>query len=91
MFTFNITPDGGTPFTVTATSRDIAQWEKTTKDASLHQLQEKMRMTDLYKICWIAARRQLPDYVPTVLADFETGFDLEMDEDEPADPSPSAA
>lgn len=93
MFDFKITPEAGDPFEVTATSRDIVQWERRNKGASITALREQMRMTDLYKIAHLAAERtgkfhgseaEFMDYVDLELLD-----DDEEDDDEV--PTPSAA
>jgi hypothetical protein len=86
-----IMPDGAEPYEVTATTRDIAKWEKTTKGATFAAFQAEQKITDLYRIAFHAAvRRGL--YTGT-LADFEDGVDLDIlddDQDEP-DPTRSAA
>lgn len=84
--------DGGDTTIIVCTTRDIARWEKTTKGATFAQLQgEAMRVTDLYKIAWFALQRMgLP--VGT-LAEFEQSTDLDvldMEDDDVADPTPSA-
>jgi hypothetical protein len=52
-----ISPDGEKPFVVTAEPRDILVWERTGRDRSFDQLMSAMRMTDLYEIAYITARR----------------------------------
>ncbi|WP_250009134.1 hypothetical protein [Actinoplanes sp. M2I2] len=89
MFTFKVTPEGGEPFEVTATSRDIARWERTNRDASLHKLQSDMRISDLYKIAHNAAERQSVWHGP--LKEFEDSVDLEVLDDDEVDPTQSAA
>lgn len=92
MFTFKISPDDGEPYVLKGDSRDIAKWEKTTKGASLHQLQENMRVVDLYKIAYNAAVRTGRD--PGTLADFEADNALdtiEDEDDESQDPTRPAA
>lgn len=92
MFDFKVTTaEGDEPFKVTATSRDIALWERTNKGASLSQLNDNMRMTDLYKIAYNACERHGLWHGP--LREFEVSVDLEVldDDDDPGDPTRPAA
>lgn len=57
MFTFKVTPDEGKEFSVTADSRDIMLWEKTTQGRTLGKLKDDLRMADLYKIAYLAVAR----------------------------------
>ncbi|WP_290055663.1 hypothetical protein [Amycolatopsis solani] len=57
MFIFTITPEDGEPFDVKADSRDVLQWEKRNKGASLKRLLEHLAMEDLYKVAYIACKR----------------------------------
>jgi len=88
MFKFTITDDTGVAHDVTATSRDVVMWERTTRGASLGQLKDAMRYTDLYKIAYFAAKRTgLFDGNET---SFVEQFDLEVvaeEDDESADPT----
>lgn len=91
MFRFKVMPDAGEPFEVTATTRDIAKWERTTKGASLAGLQSDLRAVDLYKVAFHAVTRQ--GLYSGALKDFEDSVDLDVlddDQDEP-DPTRSAA
>lgn len=85
MFDFKVTPDGGEPFEVHAGSRDVLQWEKTTKGASFGNLADGLKLTDMYKIAHIAAKRQ--GLYTGSLADFETSVELDFDETEEPDPT----
>lgn len=85
MFTFTVRPDGRDEFEVKAGTRDVVFWEKTTKGASLSTLQEGLRLTDLYKIAWIAAKRQ--SLFAGSLDEFETTCELEFEEEEQPDPT----
>lgn len=58
MISFLITPDEGEPFSVTATSRDISQWERVTKGGTFAALMESMSMVSMYSIAYFASRRQ---------------------------------
>jgi hypothetical protein len=89
MFDFKITPDDGEPYEVTATTRDIAQWEKTKKGASLRQLETEYRATDLYAIAYYAAVRQ--GLFAGKLQEFQGGADLELKGDDDEDPTQPAA
>lgn len=86
-FPIEVTPDGGDPYKVVATSRDVRQWERTTKGASLASLQSDMKMTDVYAIAFHAAKR-LGHYQGT-LADFESTCDLDVLNDEVQEVDPT--
>ncbi|HEY3516613.1 MAG TPA: hypothetical protein VGL98_06155 [Gammaproteobacteria bacterium] len=89
MFRFKVMPDDGEPYEVTATTRDIAKWERTTKGASLAGLQRDMKVTDLYRVAHFACERQ--GLYDGTAKDFENDVDLDiLDADEP-DPTKSAA
>lgn len=57
---FLVTPEDGDPYEVVADTRDIYVWEKTTpnKGVTLQQAMEEIRFLELYRLAWIAARRQ---------------------------------
>jgi len=90
MFTFTVTPDDGDPYDVTAGSRDVLRWERTTKGKTVGSLSDAatLRMEDLFKLAWVASTR-FGLYTGS-LADFESTVDVEMkdDEDEGPDPTP---
>lgn len=79
LFTFTVKPDGGDEFEVEATSRDILNWEKTTKGASLGKFEKDPQITDVYKIAHFAAKRtqqfagNLQEWEATVDIEFEKG------------------
>jgi hypothetical protein len=94
MIDFTVTPDGGTPFEVKATSRDIYMWEKTDKThrRNMRMLLTEMPMAELYPLAHIAARRK-----GLYTSDFEEfertcdlSFALEEDEPDPTQPAVSA-
>jgi hypothetical protein len=59
MITLLVTPDGGDPYKVTATSRDVLMWEKTTKgEKSFVDLINEPNLTDLYRVAHLACFRQ---------------------------------
>ena len=78
--TFEITPDGEEPFTVVATSRDLAKWEAMKAGRSVAQFAAGgASIQDLYQIAWITMERrhvagelELPDGV----TDWKTLRDL---------------
>jgi hypothetical protein len=83
-----IVPDDGEAFTVVATSRDIAKWEKTTKGATFAGFQNEQRLTDLYAIAYHAAKRR--GLWPGTLKELEDGADLDIiDDDEDGEPDPT--
>jgi hypothetical protein len=88
MITFTIAPDGDEKYELKATTRDILNWEKTTKGASLKKLMEELAMVDLYKVAHFAAKRT--GQFTGSLQDFEATNDLEFELEEDADPTQSA-
>jgi len=57
MITLKVMPDDGDPYEITATTRDIATWERGNKGASMAGLVSDMRAADLYKVGYLAAKR----------------------------------
>jgi len=58
LITVKITPeDGGDPFIVPATARDVLVWERSNRDNSFARLMANQKMTDIYRIAHIAAKR----------------------------------
>lgn len=91
LFTFHVTPDGGETFDLAATSRDVLNWEKTTKGASLGKFENEPSLVDIYKIAHFAAIRT--QRFTGSLAEFEQSHDIEFDSEEdsePEDPTPPA-
>jgi hypothetical protein len=94
---FEITPDGGDPYRVVADTRDIYTWEKTTpnKTVTLQQAMEELRFAELYRIAWIAARRQgmfagtLDDFAATHQVEPKGDDDQEEEEEEGGDAVPT--
>lgn len=88
MIDFKLTPDGGDTYEVKATTRDILQWERTTKGASLKKLMEELHMADLYKVAHFAARRtqQFTGSLQELQDTTDLVFDLE-DEESGSDPT----
>ena len=59
MITLEVTPDHGDLYEVTATSRDVLFWEKTTKGSkSFLDLMRDPNLVDLFRIAQIASWRQ---------------------------------
>lgn len=89
MFLFKVLVDNGEPFEVTATSRDVLIWEKTTgKGRSMAQLEKNGGMSDLYALCHVAARRR--GLYTGSLQEFQQTCDLDMqDEVEQEEPDPT--
>lgn len=93
LFEFYLKPDDGDAWEVTADSRDVYMWERSTKGASFAKLKDDLHMGDLYAVCWFAARRK--GLIPngTTLADFAEQHHLEFDtstkpgQEEPPDPT----
>jgi hypothetical protein len=82
LFDFKLTIDGqDEPVELTATSRDVLMWEKTTKGASFAKLEQDLRMGDLYGVAYRAAARKA--VFTGTLEDFCLKVDLEF-EDTPA-------
>ena len=90
MFDFTVTPDSAEPYEVTAGSRDVLVWERTTKGASLASLAEGMKIGDMYRIAHIASRRL--GLFDSDLKTFEETCEIESadatDEPDPTQPAP---
>jgi hypothetical protein len=90
-------PDGGEPYIIAATARDVLIWERTGKGKVFQELVRSQAMVDLYRIAHISATRQ--GLYSDDLRSFELTVDLENldaedDDDEQgeggADPTQSA-
>lgn len=86
MFEFEVKPDNGNNFRVTATARDVLLWERNNKGASMVQLQQDMHMGDLYSIAYYAAKRQR--LYDGTLKDFEESCDVDILDPEDDDANP---
>lgn len=93
MLDFTVKYDSGEQFEVTADSRDVVVFERTSKGRTLNDLIEGKSFTDMYRLAWIASKRQ--GLITTDLATFEKDAVLELgdddDETEEADPTRTAA
>jgi hypothetical protein len=61
VFNVRVRPDGGEPFEVETTSRDIVRWEaggNRQTPRSMSRLSDELRMTDVTDLAWYAASRQ---------------------------------
>lgn len=87
MFKFTAKADGGEGFDFESDSRDVANWERTTKGAAMGQLAADdgagMSFTALYKISWFAARRLglIPDDMPQAVFQSKYALDLRGDDE----------
>lgn len=84
---FKVTPDGGEPFEVACTSRDVLMWERRAHANSYARLQSQQDMAPMYEIAHVAARRLglFEGDLPT----FEATCDLEAREADEADVDPT--
>lgn len=98
MITLKVTPDNADSYVVTATSRDVLVWEKTTKgDKTFVDLVDNPSLVDLYRVAHIASWRQGLTTAKN-LQEFEatcevTGLneDAEEGDDDEPDPTQSGA
>jgi len=85
MFTFIAKPDGGDELKFESDSRDVANWEKTTKGATMGSLAanggEGLSFTSLYRIAWFAARRLMLIPVSMTLGEFEKTYAIDIEPD----------
>lgn len=87
MINFTIKPDPGfgDEFEVTATSRDIYMWEKTSKGRTFTVLMNDMSMVDMFRIAYFAAARQ--KLWSENEASFTANVDLTFSEADEVDPT----
>lgn len=90
MITLKVIPDNGDEYVVTATSRDVLTWEKTTKgDRSFVDLLQSPTLVDFYKVAWIASWRQGLTSVKNQ-QEFEATCEVEgIDAEEDGEPDPT--
>jgi hypothetical protein len=75
VITFDVEPEDGEQFEVKADSRDVVVWEKTSRTNERYlELISNMRMSAMYRLCHIAARRQ--GLVDCKLDEFEKDYIL---------------
>jgi hypothetical protein len=80
LFTFTVKPDGGDEYELEATSRDVLNWERTTKGASLSKFERDAMITDVYKISHFAAVRA--QRFTGDLKEWQDSVDIEFEKDE---------
>lgn len=88
MFTITVRPDGGEPFEVVATSRDVVNWERVTKGASITKLRDAATYTDVYRIAHFAVQRT-QQWAGT-LDEFMATCDIEFEHEDEPDPTNAA-
>lgn len=59
LVTFDVFPDGGEPFELGATSRDVARWERMGKSNTMAKFESNPAMADLELIAFIALDREV--------------------------------
>lgn len=91
MFLFKVMPEDDEPYELAATSRDVLQWERRNRGANMGALRDRMMMSDLYKIAYLAAVRQ--DRFTGSEGDFIDTVDLDLldDDDELSEEDPTRA
>lgn len=57
MFKVTVTPDDGEEYSLALGARDILNWERTVRGATMDKLQSPS-MQDVYSLSWAAAVRQ---------------------------------
>ena len=88
-FFFEAEPDGGEPFRITASARDVVAWERGGKDRTIANLISNGSLVDWYALAHVAARRQ--GLFDGSLQEFEKSVDLaptDNSEDTPAGEEP---
>jgi len=84
MFTFTAKPDEGDSLTFESDSRDVANWERTTKGATMGSLASGngagLSFTALYKIAWFAARRLMLIPGDMTLPDFQRQYAIDIED-----------
>ncbi|MEV6693368.1 hypothetical protein AB0M35_18050 [Micromonospora sp. NPDC051196] len=82
MFDFKLSIDGqDAQVELTATSRDVLMWEKTTKGASFAKLEADLKIGDLYGVAYRAAVRK--GVFAGTLDDFQLKVDMEFEDTKP--------
>lgn len=86
MITVTLRPDHGDPIEVTAGTRDVYMWEKTTKGKTFSQFQESPSIADFYEITWHAVRRQ--GLFTGSFNEFVAAYELEAEGEDEGQPGP---
>lgn len=89
-FKLTLTDPDGTEHDITADSRDVLTFEKTSRsNETMRDLLADMSVSKYYRLAHIAARR-LDIGVPTERAEFESGWLVDFTEKESVVPTPEA-
>ncbi len=91
MFRAKAHPDGdGEPYELLAEARDVLMWERAGRDRAFGDITERLRMTDVYSLMHLVAKRTGRYDGPLEM--FEADVSLELmpptDDDEAPDPTP---
>lgn len=82
-----VVPDGAEPYEVDAESRDVVAWEKAGRDRAFAQFAERLRMSDVFSLAHVTARRL--GRFDGSLELFETTCNVELVGDDEAEPDPT--
>jgi hypothetical protein len=85
MLDVRIIPDSGEPYDLRVGTRDVVVWEKVDRLNTVTRLESDPKMTDLYAVSHIAAKRQ--GMFTGTLAEWETSVDLELGLNGEVDPT----
>lgn len=89
MLEFRVVPDDGSAFELVADTRDVLVWEKTAKGRTMKNLMEDIAITDMYRIAYIAAKRQ--GLYDGNQQEFEQSVVIDLQNGESPDPTQAAA
>jgi len=92
MITFKVTPDNAPEFIVTATSRDVLFWEKTTRDVTFNDFLANPDYPNAFKLAHLASWRQGLIDQKVTLAEFEKTCEVvgvSGDDGEDVEPDPT--
>lgn len=74
MIDIRVVPDGGEPWDVKVTARDVLKWERLGGDRSISALDDDIKMRDMYELAHLASQRT--DKFTGSLEAFEDSCDL---------------
>jgi len=90
-FRFTLTDQDGTEHEITADSRDVLAWEKTSRsNETMRDLLADMSVSKYYRLAHIAARRQ-DIGAPKDRAEFESSWLVDLNSKEPVTPTSGEA
>jgi hypothetical protein len=72
-----VVPDGGEPWDVKVTARDVLKWERLGGDRSISALDEDIKMRDMYELAHLASQR-IGKFTGSLTA-FEDSCDLSFE------------